>query len=41
LLRHKQYCSACAAVRQLLDQARNQLGTAGGAKSFLRGAQIF
>jgi len=23
------------------DQARNQLGTPGGAKSFLRGAQIF
>jgi len=41
LLRHKQYCSACVAVRQLLDKARNQLGTAGGAKSFLRGAQIF
>jgi len=26
LLRHKQYCSACVAARQLLDQARNQLG---------------
>jgi len=37
LLRHKQYRSACVAVRQLLDQARNQLGTAGGAKFSERG----
>jgi len=28
-------------VKQWLVHARNQLGTPGGAKSFLRGAQIF
>jgi len=28
-------------LHSLLHQARNQLGTTGGAKSFPRGAQIF
>ena len=39
------HLSFCAGVRRengaTVTQARNQLGTPGGAKSFLRGAQIF
>jgi len=32
---------ACLLVHIYVYQARNQLGTPGGAKSFLTGAQIF
>jgi len=39
---NKNYQATCVEAQvKPTDQARNQLGTPGGAKSFLRGAQIF